>query len=77
MGLTFASTVTSPRLRLAAAASPRFRMGTSGERVNRAAAFAGVAPGAGAHAVIGPAVGIDECNLPGLHSTLAHPTSWA
>ena len=42
-----------------------------------AAVFAGVAPGAGTHAVIGAAARIGECNLPRLHSTLAHPTSWA
>lgn len=51
-------------------------MGTRGERVDRATAFALVAPGAGAHAVIGAAARIGECNLPRLHSTLAHPTPW-
>lgn len=55
----------------------RIRRETCGECVNQEKAFARVAPGTGVHAMIGPAVRMDEYNLPRLHLTLGHPASWA
>ena len=77
VGFPFASTVTFPRLRVPAAPVLQVRKETCGERANREKAFARVAPGAGAHAMIGRALRIDEYNLLRLHLTLGHPTSWA
>lgn len=45
--------------------------------MNREQASTRVVRGAGAHAVNGPAMPVDEINGPSVHSTLVHPTSWA
>ena len=75
MGLPLASPAAIQRLRVPAAPSPRLRLQTSGKRMNREQASARVVRGAGAHAVTGPAMPVDEFNGPSVHSTLVHPTS--
>ena len=77
MELTFASPLTIPRMRVPTAPAPRFRTRTICKRVNREQSPARVVRGAGAHAVTGPAMPVDDCNRPAGHTILVHSTSWA
>ena len=45
--------------------------------MNREQSPTRIVPGAGAHAVTGPAMPVDEYNGPAVHTILVHPASWS
>ena len=75
MELTFASPLTIPRMRVPTVPAPQLRTRTSRKRMNREQSPTRIVPDAGAHAVTGPAMPVDECNGPAVHTILVHPAS--